>query len=276
MQTTRIDIRIEKGAEELFSDDFYTFCSGTWIEDENDMVVIKCYPTDPDRFLMYLHGSHLAISQITVLKEEEKDYAQLVRKNFTPVRVGPVTILPPWRKTRRKGMTITIEPGMAFGTGRHESTKLMLKMMTSMDFKGRRVLDIGSGSAILAIYASLLGASFVAAIDNDPVAARAAKKSCSMNETNEVLVACAHLGDLRGEFDIVLANLDFKTFDAHGKEVTERLKPGGYLIISGIERQFRGPLLSLFRAFPLLKTRRMKDWYGFVFQIDKRSGKTVK
>ncbi len=268
---TRVDVLAEKGTEEVLSEGFYALCKeGTWIEDHGEEITIKCYPVHMEQFLAHLCSAGLRIRHITVVEEEEKDYARLVREHFTPVVLGPVTIIPPWRTRKRKGITIIIEPGMAFGTGRHESTKLMLKMMTSLDLKDKSVLDLGSGSGILAIYASLLGAARVAAIDHDPLATAAAKKGCNLNNVTNVLVACADLACARGTFDLVLANLDYRTFSIHAEEIADRVREGGYLLISGIEKQFKGAVLSLFAAFPLVEQRSMKGWHAFLFKIDRK------
>jgi ribosomal protein L11 methyltransferase len=268
MSVTRVDILAEKGTDQLLSDAFYSLCKATWVEEHDRKVVMKCYPEEPEKLLAYLCSSRLPVERVTVVEEEEKDYAELVRMHFSPVRVGAVTILPPWKKTARKGPTIVIEPGMAFGTGRHESTKLMLKMMSSREMKGKKVLDIGSGSGILAVYASILGASRVIAIDNDPLAGEAGQKSCALNRVTNVFVACANLTDIKGTFDIVLANLDFNTFKASTPDILKRVKKGGYLVISGIEKQFAADTTALFKPLAPVERRSMNGWYGFVFKID--------
>ena len=118
----------------------------------------------------------IATKDVLVTDEPEQDYAELTKKYFRPIQIEGLTILAPWNKTKRKGPRILIEPGMAFGTGRHESTRLMIKLMGSIDFKGKKVLDIGCGSAILSLYAALLGAKKVLAVDNDEDTVLSARK----------------------------------------------------------------------------------------------------
>ena len=176
---TRIDISADKGTEEVLDSAFYALSGGVWIEDEAGGVRIICYPADPDRFCAYVRGSGMALRLLAATEEEEKDYAALVRRGFTPVRVGGLTILPPWRRPSKRGRSIVIEPGMAFGTGRHESTKLMIKMMERLPLEGMSVLDIGSGSGVLALCGRRLGARFVAAFNRDRLAAEAIEKAAS-------------------------------------------------------------------------------------------------
>ena len=223
---TRVDIHADKGTEEVLDAAFYALCGGVWIEDDPREVRITCYPADPDRFCAYVAASGLPVRLLAREEEEEKDYVALVRRYFTPVKVGDLTILPPWRKPRKRGRTIVIEPGMAFGTGRHESTRLMIRMMDRVPVEGRSVLDIGSGSGVLAVNAWLLGASSVAALDHDPLAAEAMKKACSLNDTPGILAMCADIAAVKGRFDVILANLDFATFPAGGRRKSSGWRPG--------------------------------------------------
>jgi ribosomal protein L11 methyltransferase len=275
MTITRVEILAEKGVEEALPPEFYLLCNGVWIEDFQSSVLIKCYPSVVATFLDYLTKSGLPVERTTVVEEEEKDYAEEVRRQFTNLRIGDVTVVPPWRRTRRKGRAIIIEPGMAFGTGRHESTRLMMKMMRAINFSGKRVLDIGTGSGILAFYASMLGASDVLAIDNDPLATEAVRKGLVMNNIDNLAVKCTDLTKVRGRFDIVLANLEFGIFEKHAGDVVKRVSDDGTLMISGIEAQYGKQVLPLFRPHKLVIKRKMGDWHGYVFQRVTQRGKVI-
>jgi ribosomal protein L11 methyltransferase len=264
---TRVDIHADKGTEEVLDDGFYALCGGVWIEDDaGGGVRITCYPADPDRFCAYVAGAGVPVRLLTTTQEEEKDYVALVRRHFTPVKVGDLTILAPWRRRPARGRIIVIEPGMAFGTGRHESTKLMVKMMDRVPIREMSVLDVGSGSGVLAVNAWLLGASSVAALDHDPLACEAMRKGCELNNTPGILIICADIAAVKGRFDVVLANLDFATFSRRTSEITRMAAPGGYLVVSGIEEQYAKGLPPLFGSLTLLRHHRLADWHGFVFQ----------
>ncbi len=92
---TRVDIYADKGTEEVLDAAFYALCSAVWIEDEAWGVRITCYPADPDRFCAYVADSGMPVRLLTAEEEEEKDYVALVRRHFTPVKVGDLTILQP-------------------------------------------------------------------------------------------------------------------------------------------------------------------------------------
>jgi ribosomal protein L11 methyltransferase len=265
----RVDIIIRKGTEEILPELLFEQCGGIWIEDLDGETeaLIRCYPKQMEPFLKLVRESNLTVKEIKVVKETLQDYAALTRKYFRPITISGVTILAPWQRRKKEGAVIVIDPGMAFGTGRHESTKLMLKMMMKTNLKGRKVLDVGSGSGILSVYAAQNGGR-VTAIDRDPIAATAAIHNFALNKMHNFLLACTDLEDVRGRFDVVLANLDYDTISKQYAAIVDRVASHGQLLISGIEEQYSQRLLPLFSAHRLIRRMRMNDWHGFTFQID--------
>jgi predicted methyltransferase len=154
----RVELLAKKGTDELLPENVFTECNGVWVEEMDGEILIKCYPKRVEPFLRHVRTLGLPIKEIRVVKEDLQDYVALTKKYFRPITVSGLTILAPWQQRSKGGPTIVIEPGMAFGTGRHESTKLMLRMINRIDLKGRSVLDLGSGSGILALCTTLRGA----------------------------------------------------------------------------------------------------------------------
>jgi ribosomal protein L11 methyltransferase len=265
----RVDILVEKGAEELFPEEIYSLLSnsGIWIEEEGDDIVIKSYPDDIQTYLKYLKKMNIRIKKTDIQKEEQQDYAELTKKYFRPIKIDDITILAPWNKQNTNSRSIIIEPGMAFGTGRHESTKIMMKLMKHAVIEGKTVLDLGCGSGILSLYAVLFDAKKVIAVDNDPDTVLSAKKNTILNNTNRISLVCADLQHVSGRYDIVLANLDIRTFTSYLEKIKGFVKKGGYIIISGILTKDRKQLISLFHPFPLLETEKKNAWCGFVFKV---------
>lgn len=269
---TRVDILVQKGQEELFTDRIYQLSGyGFWLEDQGNFILLKCYPGDPDALLktLSIHGS--SVVQIHVEEEELKDYEELTRRYFRPIRVDNLQIRAPWNKESNRAQEIVIEPGMAFGTGRHESTRIMIKLMGTLDFNGKKVLDVGCGSGILALYAHLLGARAIKAVDNDPDAIANASKNIKLNSAASIELTVADIQCLTDSADIILANLDIATFTKHGARIASLLGDRGYLIASGILGRDRARFLNLFPGHHLYREERKNGWRGFVFEIDKHS-----
>jgi ribosomal protein L11 methyltransferase len=266
--STRVEILVEKGIEELLPEELYSefLPSGIWIEERPDGVIINAYPADVEGYIDALHTSGINPEEVIVVEEEQKDYAELTKQYFRPIKVDGISILPPWSKRKRNGKYIIIEPGMAFGTGRHESTRTMFKLMKTVHMEGKDVLDLGCGSGILSLYAHLLGAKKIAAIDNHLDTVISAKKNIDLNGAQNIDLACADLQDMKGTYDVILANLDIQTFTLYAEHIKGLLREGGSIIISGILTRNRKDALSLFNPFTLLQAEKKNSWCGFTLQ----------
>jgi len=264
-----VEFRIKKGGEELLPESLYGLAGqGFWIENKSNYSLFKCYPDDVKKFLKSLSSSGIAVYDIRVVKEPFKDYGQLTRKYFRPITVEGLTILPPWSKIKDPASSIVIEPGMAFGTGRHESTQIMIRLIKFVPVQNKIVLDVGCGSGILSLYASLCGARHTTGIDNDGDAITSARKNATLNHAKHIEYKCVDIKHVKGKYDIVLANLDIKTFTQYAKRLQHLVHKNGYLIISGILKRDHQKALSLFSPYVPLRTEEKNSWMGFIFQID--------
>ena len=141
--------------------------------------------------------------------------------------------------------TLIIEPKMAFGTGHHPTTQMMLKMMERLDFQLKRVCDLGCGSGILSIAAEKLGAAHVTAIDHDPICTENTQANVRANNCSAIEVkreTAGTLEDLR--YDIVLANINLNVLTDQMHNIETVLVPGGDLLLSGILRKDREKILN--------------------------------
>jgi len=155
------------------------------------------------------------------------------REGLEPVVVGAVTITPPWRDPAGD-LVVTVDPGQAFGTGHHETTTGCLAALQELPLTGRALLDVGTGSGVLAIAAALLGAAPVVAIDTDPQAAAAARSNAAANGAAvEVLDGSVEVVDGR-TFDVVVANLDTNTIVRLAPALVAATAASGSLIVSGV------------------------------------------
>lgn len=171
----------------------------------------------------------------------DRDWANEWRRHVRPVRVGRLWIGPSWLRARapRGAVALTIEPGMAFGTGDHPTTRLCLEAVEAFcaTRDGASVLDIGTGSGLLALVASALGASRVTGIDNDPVAVATARANARVNGLGAVRFSGTPLHRVRGTFDLVVANLTAAALVPLARELLARTR--GRLALCGIRSRER-------------------------------------
>lgn len=175
---------------------------------------------------------------------EPPDWAEEWRRFYRPLRVGRrLRISPPWdRSVPAAGeVTIVIDPGRAFGTGHHESTRLCLAALESQLVPGSGVIDLGTGSGILAVAAARLGAGSVRALDVDAEAIEVARASAARNGVAaQVVAAVGSLGaawpwgaSARDSADLLLANLSQPLLSEFAPEIARALRPGGVLVAGG-------------------------------------------
>jgi ribosomal protein L11 methyltransferase len=187
-----------------------------------------------------------------VLTEEDvadEDWAARSQRSLTAVEAGAFIVAPPWDlpPLAQPGHTIiVIEPSRGFGTGHHASTRLCLRALSTIDVAGRRVIDLGTGSGVLAIAASLGGAAHVLAVDVDPDAIESAQHSALLNPRAGDIEWV--IGDYRdpgwveahgGPWPIVLANLTGGMLMTSAQRLRELLAPGGVLTASGFDESER-------------------------------------
>lgn len=222
--------------------------------------------------------------RITTSETEDKDWVNNWKEFFKPFRVDDtIVVKPTWEKLEKlneNDLVIEIDPGAAFGTGAHETTKLCMIALKYYLKPDSVVLDAGSGSGILSILAKKLGAREVVGIDIDPMATDTAKENAtvnglrlekgSLNFLTGNIIGDENVRTLLGKnkYDMVVANILADVIIPLAAVVRENLKSGGLFITSGIintkEEEVRQAILK--NGFTILKTDRMGDWVVFVSQ----------
>lgn len=171
---------------------------------------------------------------------ENEDWASNWKKHFTPFAITEgLVIKPSWEEYQPKAgeAVIEMDPGMAFGTGQHETTSLCMQLIkeTLRAGSAARVLDVGTGTGILAMAAALFGADGVLGIDNDPDAVLAAADNVAHNDLKEkVEISITPLEEVEGQYQLVVANIIHDVLVSMRAELTRCTAPGGVLILSGI------------------------------------------
>jgi len=234
----------------------------------------------------YLAGS-LPSPPITLHTEfiEEEDWNQTWKQHFKPLRITPrLVIKPTWEPYMPSGdeAVIEMDPGMAFGTGHHASTKLALEFIESLFFSERprpqKVLDVGTGTGILGMACAKFGADCVVAVDNDPEAVSVAKDNVAQNGLADIMtVSTQTLEAVTGPFDLIAANITHDILTELASSVSTLLAPGGNLILSGI---LRGEQLESIRAtyeqqnLTLAETKVLTEWGALLFTRQRQASKS--
>ena len=196
-------------------------------------------PAEAVAFLSERYEAEGIAHEIELLNCAEEDWRNNWKKYFSPLPVGEkLMIVPSWYENcDTQGRTaLHIDPGLAFGTGGHDTTRLCLEMCEKYMKQGDTVLDVGCGSGILAIAALLTGASAAVGVDIDDVAVRTAAENAELNGVGDRFTPlCGSFTEkVKGRFDIVLANIVADAIKFLSKGVRDFMKPGAVYIMSGI------------------------------------------
>jgi ribosomal protein L11 methyltransferase len=208
----------------------------------------------------------------------DEDWARRSQDGLGPVRVGRVRILPSLAAgATREGenvpeppgvdVGIIIQPSMGFGTGHHATTRLCVGLLQQTDLVGRRVLDVGTGSGVLAIVAWRLGAGVVLGVDDDGDALQSARENLDLNRiTGGVTLRKADFRELAaGTFDIVTANLTGGLLVRGADALLAAVAPAGRLILSGITADEEATVRGFFEPrLPLLAREEEDGWVGLL------------
>jgi ribosomal protein L11 methyltransferase len=204
-----------------------------------------------------------------------RDYTSTIRERFPPLRIGKrLLVSPPWHHPEPRGrVVLRIEPGQAFGTGHHATTRsclLEIERACSVAPPARG-LDVGSGSGVLAVAMRALGVRRVVAVDTDPVARRVTAEAVTVNRCGPVRVVPS-LGLARGLFDLIVANLFAHLLVALAPRLAARLAPGGRLVVSGLlarqEREVRAAFAQC--GLRVARPRTLSGWSTITCQARTR------
>jgi ribosomal protein L11 methyltransferase len=193
---------------------------------------------------------------------EGDDWRERYKAYFKATRIGSrLVVRPPWEAypARDGDVVLTLDPGMAFGTGTHETTRLVLEALEDHVRTGMGVLDVGCGSGILAIAALLLGAGSALAIDVDPEADRCRVERASGDAAGEPL---AH----GQRYPLVLANIETRVLVPAASALIACVEPTGVLILSGILAPERDRVLAAYAPLHTLAVRELGEWVAIVLR----------
>lgn len=209
------------------------------------------------------------IGEVRTRAVPDEDWLESWKATFTPIRIGRFLVRPTWSDTAHDGdaIALVLDPGMAFGTGLHPTTQACLERLSTLEVAGKRLLDVGCGSGVLAIAAARRGAAGVTAVDTDPLAVRAAAANAARNGV-AVAVSAGSAADLGGTFDIVLANIVAPVLRRIAPDLRARLAPGGALVLAGVIAGEEVETAGAFAGLGLRVTERdaRGDWVSLVLR----------
>ncbi len=248
--------------------------------DPDRLVVVKTYLPEDEHLTEKVaraeeglwHLSQLRrIEPLQVTRLAEEDWAEAWKEFFHVQRIGErVVVKPTWRDFQPAPGEVVLEmdPGMAFGTGQHPTTRMCVQACERLVQEGTRVLDVGTGSAILSLAAAKLGAASVVALEVDPVAVEVARKNVALNGLEGRIQVYQGSLELLGEegFDLVLANIIASVIIDLAQGLHDALVPGGRLVASGIiadrEGEVRDALVAA--GLEVEETMTEGDWRAMV------------
>lgn len=252
------------------------------LEHKGKAAVVKGYfekDIDVNKIITYIEEKIKELREMGIdvgegkVEEEEiyqQDWANNWKKYYKPTKIGEkVVVKPTWEDYSKKDdeLLIELDPGMAFGTGTHETTRMCVKALEQNVTEESTVFDIGTGSGILAIAAKILGAKDVKAVDLDPVAVDAAKKNVELNNVHGIEVLEGNLMDVvDGKADIVVANIVADIIKFVCEDVKNFLKADGKFICSGIILDRRTDVEEKLKSvsYKILEVKNEGEWVCIV------------
>jgi ribosomal protein L11 methyltransferase len=207
--------------------------------------------------------------EITLIPQ--KNWNEVWESNFEPIEIGDkIYVRATFHPAKPEfPYEIVIDPKMAFGTGHHQTTSMMLELILENDFAGKKVLDMGCGTGILAIMAAKLNAAEITAIDYDPVCYDSTIENSALNHTTNIIPLCGSKEVIPNEqYDVILANINRNILLDQMERYAEVLKPGGEIYFSGF---YESPDLEIItdearkHGLKYISHKKTNDWVAAKF-----------
>jgi ribosomal protein L11 methyltransferase len=267
----------EHGAQGVFEELAFTqpdLVYTAQVQEQPKINVNVFFPEQPPENFFLKLEVEFTDTKVERFIEQNRDWLEEWKKGFEPFMfVDPFWIVPSWREVPANVKhVVNMDPGMAFGTGTHETTRLaaQLLVMNWSRFKSpTNVLDVGTGTGILGIIAEKLGAVKIEGIDNDPEALRVARENIEKNKSKKISITESNLSEVKGKFEIVIANIIDGVLLTLKSDLLRVCAPGGKIILSGILKEREENFIKQFLKDTNLKVhQRAQDgeWIAFLLE----------
>ncbi len=232
-------------------------------------VSTMCEPTDTDFIgnlqanLEEMKKNSVQFGEILIGEIDAADYENEWKKYYNPIQTKHITIVPTWidYKSSKDEKIMRLDPGMAFGTGSHATTRMCLELM---DVEGKDVIDVGCGSGILGIAAKICGAKSVYMCDIDEQAVEFARQNALLNHVDAVIERADLLeGDRQADF--IFANITADILMRFSKSIGKHLRKGGIIVLSGIIDTREAEVVQCYRdaGYEIIERQSIDDWRAF-------------
>ena len=231
---------------------------------QRSRIVVLLEPDADVAAVLAAAGAVIGLAEVPAFSVEalgEQNWVQLTQSQFDPIRVSQrLWIVPSWHDSPDPAaINLILDPGMAFGTGSHPTTRLCLEWLERSVTEGCTVLDYGCGSGILAIAAARLGAGRVAGVDIDPLAVDAARANAERNGVAALFADSAE--PVAGEYDVVVANILSNPLRVLAPAICAHVRSGGRLALSGILREQAEEIIGIYAQWlPMQVADTREDW----------------
>ena len=275
-------LMIEDYSDFSFNGMYGELVDETILNADKDSVAVSIFVPEEKpiaEFRAFLQDRFRALALETEISAEgvsEDDWAENWKKYYKPISLGRVTVVPAWEEYAPKEgeIIVRMDPGMAFGTGTHETTRLVMRILQDVVKGGERVLDVGTGSGILSICASKLGAKDIYAYDIDPVAVRVAKENTLADGCDNITVGVSDLlfgVDLSGgKYDFCVANIVADVIIRMLPDLDKYITPEAPVILSGIITMRKDDVMAKITecGYKVIKEIKENDWLAIMIKKD--------
>ncbi|EAK0450635.1 50S ribosomal protein L11 methyltransferase [Campylobacter lari] len=243
------------------------------IEEKNDGVYIRS-EEDIKLIQIALQSFHQRLCEkfnvqiyfhSTLEKKENKNWIEEYKKGIQALTIDNIHIHTTWQKSKQDKINIIIDPALAFGSGHHESTYTCIEFLQKYTDSSKFCLDVGCGSGILSIIMAKLGAK-VQACDTDELAIVASKENAKLNRVSFDDIWVGSVNKSLHKYDIVVANIIADILIILEKDLKEKTKEGGILILSGILNKYEDRIKDKFKDLTLLETKYKGEWLSLAYK----------
>ena len=232
-------------------------------------------PSDLKDLVLKLKTNKGVIINYEYKNIEQQNWNHAWESHFEPVSINDqLHILAPFHpKDKYQGLIIEIEPKMSFGTGHHQTTFLMCEEITSLSLDGKKVLDMGSGTGVLAILAEKCGAKEILAIDIESWSVENCEENTKRNKCSKIISKLGDIIDIKGQyFDVIIANINKNVLLAHLPSYSKCLNTNGILLLSGFFETDAEDLISAaFEENLVLHSKKIKDGWAMLYFLSQES-----